>query len=55
MSVGPPKKPMEVPRTREYKTLGKSLCKMGVQVQESAIGIRILKNRVRVRIRVSEG
>ena len=25
LSVGPPKKPVEVPRTLEYKTLGKSL------------------------------
>ena len=25
LSVGPPEKPMEVPRTPEYKTLGKSL------------------------------
>ena len=25
LSVGPPKKPVEVPKTLEYKTLGKSL------------------------------
>ena len=32
LSVGPPKKPVEVPRTLEYKTLGKSLIHIHIYI-----------------------